>query len=481
MSILAPLTWALLTWADPPAPAPAPPLSPLAVLSALESALGNAIASAEPAVVAIAREKSENHGETTAVRGRNPAPHQLDPRTLGNGAAAVVPGDDFLSFDYGSGVVIGEQGEILTAYHVVKGAARLVVRGAGRQGFEAEILAADPRSDLAVIVPREAPGLAPPKLTPIALGDAQNLRKGSFLVALGNPFNTARDGRPSASWGILSNVARRLEVSEEERRLHGLQLRNYPTLLQLDSKLNLGMSGGAVINLKGELVGVTTAAASVAGFDAQAGYAIPMDRQGRRIVESLRQGKEYEYGFLGIGLDTKNGTSRVASAQVNSPAALGKILVDDQVLAVGGVPVSDADSLVLAINSIPAGTKVTLKLLRQNEVIEREVELAKFRVDGEIIAANRPSPWRGLRVDYTSTLPQMTFNPETINALSPGGVVVTEVEPDSPAAEAGIKRDLVIKAIEDQKIKNPRDFARAVAGRAGPVRLATDQGLITIK
>ena len=164
-----------------------------------------------------------------------------------------------------------------------------------------------------MIAPRELPGVTPPKLKPIALGDSTPLRRGSFLVALGNPFNAAWDGRPSASWGILANIARRLLPSEDDQMKRAVQLRHYPTLLQLDAKLNLGMSGGAVINLKGELVGVTTAAASAAGFDAQAGYAIPMDAMGRRAVERLQQGQEVEYGFLGIGLD-EQGTNKVASA-----------------------------------------------------------------------------------------------------------------------------------------------------------------------
>ena len=111
------------------------------------------------------------------------------PNDLGN-----LPGDlnftlaERISFDYGSGVVIGERGEILTVYHVVKGASRLIVRAAERQSFEAEIIAADPRSDLAVIAPIETPGRPVPKLKPIAVGDASKLRRGSFLVALGNPF-----------------------------------------------------------------------------------------------------------------------------------------------------------------------------------------------------------------------------------------------------------------------------------------------------
>jgi S1-C subfamily serine protease len=258
------LACALCACADPPIA-----VSIQDAVASLEMALTDAIAKAEPSVVAIARTKSEEGEETTAVRGRNPAPIHSDPRVATRQLNPMS--GEVVSFDYGSGVVIGEAGEILTTFHIVKGAARLEVRAIEHQAFEAEVIAADPRSDLAVIVPREIPGIAPPKLRPIAIGDSTKLRKGMFVIALGNPFNAARDGRPSASWGILSNVARRLDVTMEEKQSKGVQLRNYPTLLQLDAKLNLGMSGGAVINLRGELLGLTTALASAAGFDAMAG------------------------------------------------------------------------------------------------------------------------------------------------------------------------------------------------------------------
>jgi S1-C subfamily serine protease len=469
---LLPLVCALWACADPPA-------APVEVVTALETALGDAIEKAEPSVVAIARTKAADGEGTTAVRGRYPSPVQTDPR--GPARQFNPNGDEMVSFDYGSGVVIGDRGEILTAFHVVKGAERLEVRAVERQAFQAEVLAADPRSDLAVIVPREIPGFPPPKLKPLPLGEATRLRKGTFLLALGNAFNAARDGRPSASWGILSNVARRLELSPEDHAMRKFQLRNYPTLLQLDAKLNVGMSGGAVVNLKGELVGLTTSLASAAGFDAMAGYAIPMDIQGRRIVETLRQGKEYEYGFLGISLDQTGGTNKVAGAQPGTPADEGNVLVDDQIVAVGEIPVHDADSLVLAINTMPAGSRVPLKILRQDQLIERVVELAKFRVEGEVIATNRPAPWRGLRVDYTSTLPHTTFGDGMLSAMARGGVVVAEVDPDSPAAGAGLKRGQVIRSVEGKHLKSPRDFARIVIGLAGPVTVETDLGPVTIK
>jgi serine protease Do len=148
---------------------------------------------------------------------------------------------------------------------------------------------------------------------------------------------------------------------------------------------------------------------------------------------------------------------------------------------VGDAPVDDIDSLVLAINTMPPGSKVKLKLLRRDELLERTVELAKYRVEGEVIATNRPPAWRGLHVDYTSTLPQTNFAADMLHAMAIGGVTVTEVEPGSPADKAGLKVGQVIKSIEARKIRSPREFAQAIAKLSGPVRLDTDQGLVTIR
>ena len=407
--------------------------------------------------------------ETTAVRGRNPAP-PADPRI---GTPARPRRRRVVSFDYGSGVVIGDEGEILTAFHVVKGAEPLVrprrrpagVRGRDHRRRPAERPGRDRPPRGARRRRRRSSGRSP-SATP------RKLRKGSFLVALGNPFNAARDGRPSASWGILANVARRLEPSPTRTtQPRSCQLRNYPTLLQLDAKLNLGMSGGAVINLKGELVGLTTAAANAAGFDAQAGYAIPMDALGRRIVEALKQGKEYEYGFLGIGLDTRRARTGSTAPSPGTPAAEGGRPGRRRRSSPSATsPSTDADSLVLAINSMPAGDAGQAQdPPPRTRSIERTVELAKFRVDGEVIATNRPPPWRGLRVDYTSTLPDDHVRPRHARGDGPRrrgrhrgrARLAPPTRPASSAARSS-------RRVDGQPVRNPRDFAQAVAGLNGP-------------
>jgi S1-C subfamily serine protease len=355
-----------------------------------------------------------------------------------------------------------------------------MVRAAGRQQFEAEILAADPRSDLAVIVPVAIPGVPAPRLRPIALGDASRLRKGSFLVALGNPFNAAQDGKPSASWGILSNLARWVAPEYDEMMFspRKVSFTNYPTLLQLDAKLNLGMSGGAVVNMKGELVGLTTTAASPVGFDAMAGYAIPMDRIGLRAVAALKEGKEVEYGLLGIR-PSHGSTNRVDAVTPNSPAGQGQLQVNDEIVAVNDTPVVDFDTLILAINSYGPGDRVRLKIRRGDRELTKSVVLAKYPVDSETIATNRPPPWRGLRVDYLSIF---SAQRQAVELFQPSlsGVVVTEVIEDSPAARAGLRKSQVIREVEKTPVANPSQFARAVDGLKGPVVLQTDLGPVTL-
>ena len=484
MPHLAPVVLALLTLADPSAP-PQLPTAPIDVVSALETALVDAIAKAEPSVVAIAREKNGKTEETTAVRGRMAAPPLIQDQPIGfgvfRGGFDELENTEYVASDYGSGVVIGDKGEILTTFHVVKGASRLVVRAPGVKEFFAEVLAADPRSDLAIIVPHDVPGQRRPALHPIPLGDGAKVRKGMFLLALGNPFNAGRDGRASASWGILANVARRLDASHLLLEPNKRQLRHYPTLLQLDAKLNLGMSGGAVVNLKGELIGLTTNAANAGGFDAQAGYALPIDTLARRAIESLRQGREVEYGFLGIGL-SDDGSNRVGTVQPGTPAGEGGMMPGDEVLSIGQIPVADSDSLVMAVNAFSPGLPIKVRLRRDADEIEKTVVLSKLRITGEVIATNRPAPWRGLRVDFLSTDPRVAYGPAVLKAMAQGGVLVTEVQPGSAADEAGIKVGQYITRVEGESVKTPGDFAKAVEGLRGSVSLTTEgERAVTIR
>ena len=127
---------------------------------------------------------------------------------------------------------------------------------------------------------------------------------------------------------------------------------------------------------------------------------------------------------------------------------------------------------MLAINQHPAGATIKLTLDRHGEVLTRTVDLAKFPATGPVIATNRPTLWRGARVDYTSRMPNAPFGELLLEQMARGGVAVVEVVPDSPADQAGLRPGQIITQVGDDKVKNPAEFARAVAKSKGPVALA---------
>jgi S1-C subfamily serine protease len=300
------------------------------------------------------------------------------------------------------------------------------------------------------------------------------------VIALGNPYAIARDGQPSASWGIVANLARKAPLGPEDFDAPGKStLHHYGTLIQTDAKLNFGTSGGALLNLKGEMVGLTTSLAALAGYEQPAGYAFPVDATFRRVVETLKQGREVEYGLLGIqptGLSLQemmrgmHGT-RVHRVVVGSPAQRFGVCEGDVVTAVNGIPIYDPDGLVLEVGKLPVEAVVRLSLLRDEQKPSLDVTLAKFPVSGKKIVTAPPPSWRGLRVDYTTAMPETDLLSSSAAPSFDEAVVVTEVDPNSPAWEAGLRPRDFICQVDQAPIRNPREFQAAVSGKSGPVQL----------
>ncbi len=152
---------------------------------------------------------------------------------------------EFIPNEYATGVVVDRGGLILTAYHVLDENSDYYVTTVDRRVYRGEIWAADPRSDLAVL------SIEATDLTPMKFGDAEKLKKGQIVISLGNPYAIARDGQASASWGIISNLSRKGPSIPDMNRASGKRtLHQYGTLIQTDAKLNLGTSGGALLNLR---------------------------------------------------------------------------------------------------------------------------------------------------------------------------------------------------------------------------------------
>ncbi|HEY2253937.1 MAG TPA: trypsin-like peptidase domain-containing protein [Planctomycetaceae bacterium] len=457
----------------------------LAAAGAIQDAFIKAIETAEKSVVSISRDKRQ-------------ALMHADNRNLFRGERSRDPADpNWVPNEFGAGVIIDKAGLILTNYHLVRGGPvegkpdqksdqTLFVRLADRRGFEARIFAADPRSDLAVLkIPvGDLPAFKlEAKTTPV--------RKGQFVIALGNPYAIARDGSASATWGIISNISRQAmaegEPNDPETKRNET-IHHLGTLIQLDARLDLGTSGGALLNLHGELIGMTTSLAAIVGYEKSAGFAIPFDDSMKRIIESLRQGKEVEYGFLGVQPDEippgdsvapefaviagriRRGAARIRDVVPNLPAQRAGLHPGDIVLSVGNKPVFGHEDLVREIGLVAPGTVTRLTIFRPQMAREMEVpvEVGKWPVvDEDSLIATNPlrDPWRGLAYDYSTGRKRFFSIPPTHEPLQ--GVRIVEVRPGTQAAAKELQPGDLITAVKGVPVRSPREFAEAVKKENG--------------
>ena len=453
----------------------------------LEKTLVDAVAAAEQSVVAIARVRRRL--PTTEFPGTDNL-RRLLPRSDGMLSDPTDP--DFIPNEYGSGVVIDSNGLILTNYHVLgdtdQGVQALqnensyFVTTADRKVYRAQrIKAADAWSDLAVLE------VAATGLHPIKFGDASDLKKGQFVIALGNPYAIARDGQASAGWGIISNLSRKAAPAPSLPAASGREtIHHHGTLIQTDARLRLGTSGGALLNLRGEMIGLTTSLAAVTASDDGAGFAIAVDAGFRRIVETLQAGREVEYGFLGVGpenlplFERQSGRQGVRVGQLVSatPADQADIRTGDIITHVNGRTIHDADGLMLSVGREPIDRPLRLTVLRDGRELEKRVVLSKKFVwsTRPSIVTERDPMWRGIRVEYPTALADFKdFSDQgVVDRL--GCVAIVEVTRDSSAWREGLRTGMFISHVGDGRVATPPQFRTRVAelGQGGvAVRLTS--------
>jgi serine protease Do len=263
-------------------------------------------------------------------------------------------------------------------------------------------------------------------------------------------------------------------VQTEVQRIKPLS--QYSTLLQTDARLAIGCSGGALLNKEGELIGLTTALAAVAGGEAGGGYAIPMDTNTRRMIDVLKRGEEIEYGFLGVSVNPEDRSAdgrgvTVTEVTPGMPAARAEIARGDLIVGINGVPVRDQDDLFYLVSAAQADTDAVIDIERHGRrlpPVKARLTKSPLPANMTVIASNRPKPVFGLRVEYLSTV--------TATAQLPrAGVLVKELEPGSPADKnmkqmLAQSQFLVVTAVDDQPVRTPADFYR-LAGNKRSVRL----------
>ncbi len=343
----------------------------------------------------------------------------------------------------GSGFVIDRKGYILTNDHVVKDADRIKVKLADGKEFTAKVIGRDPKTDLALVKIE-----SPPDLQPLKLGNSDDLKVGNWVVAVGSPFGLEQ----TVTAGIVSAKGRVIGSGP------------YDNFIQTDASINPGNSGGPLVNMRGEVVGINTAIIA----DGQGiGFAIPINTA-KEIVPQLEEKGHVTRGWLGVGiqevtpalaksfgLKEKKG-ALVSQVFKGSPAEKAGIEQGDIILGFDGKEIADSKDLPRIVASTPVGKTVTVKLSRNGKAVDRQVKVGEME---EKTAAVKTPSHKSLGMGVQNVTPEIAGD---LHLKKGSGVVVTRVEPGSPAADAGILTGDVIQEVNRKPVKDVEDFTQKI-------------------
>ena len=355
----------------------------------------------------------------------------------------------------GSGVIINaSKGYVLTNNHVINQAQKISIQLNDGREFDAKLIGSDDQSDIALLQIQN-----PSKLTQIAIADSDKLRVGDFAVAVGNPFGLGQ----TATSGIVSALGR-----------SGLNLEGLENFIQTDASINRGNSGGALLNLNGELIGINTAILAPGGGSVGIGFAIPSN-MARTLAQQLIDFGEIKRGLLGIkgtemsadiakafNLDVQRGAF-VSEVLPGSGSAKAGVKAGDIITSLNGKPLNSFAELRSRIANPEPGTKVKLGLLRNGKPLEVEVTLdtsTSSSASAEMI---------------TPALEGATLSD---GQLKDGGkgIKIDEVVKGSPAAQAGLQKDDVIIGVNRDRVNSIAEMRKVLAAKPAIIALQIVRG-----
>lgn len=353
----------------------------------------------------------------------------------------------------GSGVVIdADKGYIVTNNHVIEDAQNIEVRLKDGRTFKAKKLGADPESDIALLQ------IEADKLVQIPLADSDKLRVGDFAIAIGNPFGLEQ----TVTSGIVSALGR-----------GGLGIEGFEDFIQTDAAINSGNSGGALVNLRGELIGINTAILGPNGGNIGIGFAIPANMM-KNLVDQIVEYGEIRRGSLGIrGGDVTADLTEAMNLSVSRGAFVNEVLPDsaaaeaglksgDVIISMNGNRINSFLELRAKVATLGAGREAELGILRDGK--ERKVKVKLQELSSGQVAANQLHPMlEGAELSNTS-----------------GGVKIESVANNSPAAQIGLQVDDIILGVNRQRVENLAALRKALEGRNGIAALNIQRGNSTL-
>ncbi|HXY55101.1 MAG TPA: DegQ family serine endoprotease [Nitrospirota bacterium] len=435
------------------------------------------LSDAQSEVAAVATPSVVNISTTRVIKSREEAPFDLfeDPffrRFFGDQFPHPNIPKEHKEQSLGSGVIVSEDGYIVTNNHVIEKAEEIKVLLSNKKDYKAALIGADPKTDIAVIK-IDAKGL-----TALPWGDSNRLKVGEIVFAIGNPFGLNQ----TVTMGVISAVGRA-----------NVGIADYEDFIQTDAAINPGNSGGALINARGELIGINTAILSRTGGYQGIGFAVPSS-MARQVMDSLVKYKKVVRGWLGVSIqevtsdlaeefgvkDLKG--ALVSGVMKGSPAEKAGIKQGDVILQYNDKVVEDTGHLRNMVSQTPIGTKVKVKLLRQKKEVEVEVLIAELpKKMAEAPSRNAENPEENEEESSALTgLVVRELTPDLAARLgideSEKGVVVVKVDPNSKVFEAGIRPGDIILQINQKNIATIEDYKKA----ASKLR-ATERALLLIR
>ena len=353
----------------------------------------------------------------------------------------------------GSGVVMTPDGYILTNNHVVDGASDVSVTLADKREFKAKVVGTDPKSDLAVVK------IDATNLPCITVGDSSKVEVGDYALAVGNPFGVGQ----TVTMGIVSATGR-----------SHLGIEDYEDFIQTDAPINPGNSGGALVNDRGELIGINTAIIAHGSEGNQGiGFAIPAN-MARTVMQQIVEHGKVTRAYLGIvpqdvtpaiakafGVKDERG-ALVGDVSPDSPAQRSGLANGDIIREVNGKPVADSNALRMTISMMAPDSDVNLKVLRNGAERDFTVKLGELPTTEAAVRNNE----QGSSGSSLSGVSVQNLDADTARALKlppqTRGVVVTNVSPSSDAAEAGLQRGDVIQEVNRKPVTNTSQFEQAL-------------------
>jgi len=446
---------------------PAAPQNPAKSVAGIRTSFADVISRVTPAVVTIETQ--------TRTRPAEQFPFLNDPffrQFFGDRAPQQMPEQRVTAL--GSGVIVTTDGYILTNHHVVDGAEKIRVTLNNNRTVDAKLIGSDAPSDLAVLK------IDATNLPVLVLGNSDDVRVGDVVLAIGNPLNVGQ----TVTMGIISAKGRQT----------GLSNGSFEDFLQTDAPINKGNSGGALIDSTGNLIGINSQILSPTGGSIGIGFAIPSN-MARNVMDQLVKTGKVRRGQLGIvvqkisndiaanlGLKETKGVI-VSQVQPGSAAERAGIKVGDVILSLNGKAVDDPNVLRNEIAETAPGTNVTLTVIRGGQEHNLNASLGEFSSPkSESTAANNNSPAAGptgklgISVSpFTSDMAQQLGV-----AANTQGVIVGQVDPNGPAADAGIQQGDVIEQVNQQPVRSAADVRTALerSGTAPALLLVNRRGTV---